>query len=338
MGFYKHEVIAFGDRRIRVQSHENKITHVWIDLTPGQWVDLLNTEGRWLSSCCSDISHARDLLATALRHNGQMDAYDFRDLVTTLADHDGFEELRSPTADAWTEASARWRACEPESPFLVIGDFWFAVQDRLGERRDEIEPISPDDPRRALSLLTREALAVECALMVHGGGAERLCHKAQIALAVARLIPALGVLHRHLRELAPGPFEGLAVVLRGTEQVVGTPEGPMIFATQSTLPLHVRSSIEKSPGKFVLRRCRVSLEEGILLGEEVTLAVEPPDRTALVARLNEARAHLVETTEDIERGKKLVGRAERHLSDNTESVRQAEEALRAYDIAVSALS
>ena len=54
-----------------------------LNLTPEQWVGLLDKEGPWLPYCCGSISTARDVLADCLRQSGR---FDKRDAVTIICE------------------------------------------------------------------------------------------------------------------------------------------------------------------------------------------------------------------------------------------------------------
>jgi hypothetical protein len=265
-----------------------------------------------------------------------MPAESFRELVETLVGHGGFEELRAETIEAWNMAYLRLRKTDPLNPVLVLGDLWFALREQLRvPTRALVEAVAPDDPERALDILTVEASALEWALLSSPGPDMLPCRKAEIMLSLARVIPALRVLHRRLSDLAPAPFEGLAVVRRGTTQVLGAPPSPLIFATIEALRRNMGADLERHAHRFAIRRCTVSLEKGIELGDEVLVTEGPPARGALAAALDEATARMNETEDALEQERLAVRRAEREAEQALEAQRRAQEALLAFDIAAS---
>ncbi len=284
------EYLQAGPVAVRVQKREGRITKLWLPLTPAQWADLGNKEGKYLGACCGNISHVRDVLVDAMREDGQINAADLRDVVETMAEHSS-EQLAAETVEAWTAAALGWAASDPDDPFLTIGWIWFAVREQLDERREEPRELDPTDPAEALRMIDGDALVLSTMLMFFDDKDERPCRKAEITLAVARLLPAVRTLHAHLHELAPPPFEGYAVVLTKTGAVVGT-RSPLIFATLAQLHRRVGRDVAREAGRLEIRHCKVNLAEGVVLGEVVPLeTVEEPraDLEAAVAFWDERR-------------------------------------------------
>lgn len=302
MGYYQDIEIKAGPVRIRAQMHNGRIEHLWLPFTPVQWVDVANKESRWLSACCGDISAVRDTLISALCEGGQIWAAELRDLVATLAAHDGFEELSVTTPQAWVTAAARWAEHDPDNPFLALGHIWFAVRDELATpvepKHHELDPRAPED---ALQILATESAALSWALCIRDEGPLKLCQEAERTLSVARLLGALPTLVTRLHELAPPCFEGLAVIETATGKLWG--RSANVFATALQV-LHVfASGNPKREAKFraeaEVRRCRVSLAEGVVLGDmvpweqidrEATAQHEEATRERLAQRAVEARA------------------------------------------------
>ncbi len=77
-----------------------------LNLTPEQWVGLLDKEGPWLPYCCGSISTARDVLADCLRQSGRFDKRDAVTIICEIADHDGADGGLHAILDgcgAWVE-------------------------------------------------------------------------------------------------------------------------------------------------------------------------------------------------------------------------------------------
>lgn len=77
-----------------------------LNLTPEQWVGLLDKEGAWLPICCGSISAARDVLTTCLRESGRFRRSDAITIICEIADHDGADGGLHAILDgcgAWVE-------------------------------------------------------------------------------------------------------------------------------------------------------------------------------------------------------------------------------------------
>lgn len=124
-----------------------------INLTSEQWVGLIDKNGAWLPVCCASISAARDVLVTALREGGDLDADGARTILCEVADHDG-RPTEGLTAilggDAtkgtlfWTAEGSPWfeivRACR-----ALLGDGDILTEAREHRRVERAEEIRGAD-------------------------------------------------------------------------------------------------------------------------------------------------------------------------------------------------
>lgn len=275
--YYEEKVIEAGGVSFKVQEREGVIEHLELPFSAVQWVDLANREGQWLPACCGNISHARELLMSCLHNNKRIGAHAFRDLVLTIIEHDdGLAGLDAKTLEEWEAAAIRWALADPESPLLVIGHIWFAVRDRLAEDRDEIVRVDLDSASEALGALHWGSAAIRWALGEASQEETSACKAAEITLAIARLAPALHTLRDRLETLAPPPFEGFILLHKDTEEIVGLPQ-PLIFHSIEHLRRRLSSNLSRDPCRFMVRRCRVSLADGIVLGDLVPDPMGAPD-------------------------------------------------------------
>lgn len=122
---------------------------VQLNLTPEQWVGLLNKDGAWLPVCCASISAARDVLSGALREGGYLDADGARAILCEVADHDGRPTqgltaiLAGDTSKGtlfWTADGSPWfeivRACR-----ALLGDGDILAEAREHRRVERAEEI-----------------------------------------------------------------------------------------------------------------------------------------------------------------------------------------------------
>ena len=273
----EESVVQCGPYSVRVSYHEGKIRNVWLPLSPAQWVDVASKTGESLPSCCADISAVRDLLVSALREGGRIEAVDLRAIVERLQSHDGFEAFDAKDLATWETHATGIVTIQPNWPFLPIGYVWFHLRDLLHEVRP-VEP-SHDDPRNvedAIWILWGAGSSMIDTL-IGSSGDDSAGHRAQKLRAIHQMIPAVHTLHDRLAKIAPEPFEAFALVKRDTGEVVGSGE-PFVYETVARLLQRAgwwRAPVELRT-QFSLHRCKVSLEMGLEVGEEIQPPNEPP--------------------------------------------------------------
>lgn len=273
----EESVVACGPYSVKVSSHEGTIHHVVLPLSPAQWVDVASKTGESLSTCCASISAIRDLLVSALREGGTMNADDLRELVELLREHDGYEEFRAADLATWEGQAASIASTNPDWPFLPIGYVWYCLREQL--REPHIPEPAREDPRNvedAVWILWRAGSSM-IDTFLGGSDGDTVAHRAQKLRALHKMIPAVKTLHDRLAEIAPAPFEAFALVRRETGDVVGT-GAPFVFETVEQL-LHRAGwwrNLAERRAMFAVHRCKVSLEKGLEVGEEVPVPNEPP--------------------------------------------------------------
>jgi len=103
---------------------------VRLKFEPEVWVDLLNADGQWLPACCADISAIRDILSTALRHNGWIDIHGLRRSIELLNGHGTVEE---------------------NNPLSYLTVIWDKVKEHAKDDIKQLKTIEHTDPAKMRS-------------------------------------------------------------------------------------------------------------------------------------------------------------------------------------------
>ncbi len=90
-------------------------------LTPEQWVELINGDGKWLPICCGGISTIRDALIDTLRNGGLLTVDRASQILANFRGHGGIEEAFIPPTDG-----SKWVAPEG-SPWPIIAETCYKV-------------------------------------------------------------------------------------------------------------------------------------------------------------------------------------------------------------------
>lgn len=90
-------------------------------LTPEQWVELINGDGKWLQICCANVSAIRDALISTLRNGGFMTQDMANQILANFRGHGGIEEAFIPPTDG-----SKWVAPEG-SPWSTIAETCYKV-------------------------------------------------------------------------------------------------------------------------------------------------------------------------------------------------------------------
>ncbi len=257
---------------------EGRVDSLVIPWTGDEWLSVLDKEGPWLPSCCAVISEARDILLGTLREGRRMEARKLREFVEVLGSHDGFRpedrgEVHPDHEDPVMRLFWLWEQIADEAAVGgLLGEK--PIPCDLGDVTDAADALDKMLwPLRMLYFTEGAAVAME-----KGGGKidfvspyskdglTTQSHVNRIEM-LRRGLPAIRTLYRHLAEVDPGPFEGVALVEIATGHVPRTLGGLAIYADEArareTLAYWERDP--DSAGKYAPRACRVSLEHGIEL-------------------------------------------------------------------------
>jgi hypothetical protein len=227
------EPICVTEVRIDFPEHEG--------LKPSEiWVDLFDSEGELLSSCCANISRVRDILIGAARQSGMVATEKLFEIYYLLKDHGCFELTGEPT-----------------EPLEYLKNLWLAVEADTKEQK----PIAsnPENLLDAIDIIQKACAHITWSKVFEDHPMEHT--EAGNQLELARMLPALRTLNEKLNTLNA---EVEAYAVYSGEDVVEIRSGYALFKTEETANMLAKVYNEESEDmKCVVKKVKVSLENGI---------------------------------------------------------------------------
>jgi hypothetical protein len=237
-----------------------RIASVKLDLTPEEWIGVLDKEGEYLPMCCGNISRVRDILFDAIRESGDIRCEELYEAVTLLKNHGDCGEIDE--GGPLAKLAKVWETIEPDAHCHARG-----VTKDVDNVKEAICTIA-----NATHILAWEDLFNKDERQKYESGIIWRRH-------LPRLVPAITTLYNHLKELEYPPVLGYAVYCLFTEEGVEKDEivdlrsgGYAIYRTPKEakeLADHLNQFNENKEGgriqvqNYVIREVRVSLEKGI---------------------------------------------------------------------------
>lgn len=253
----------------RCRTYNGRIREALPPWTPAQWFAVLDREGEVVSSCCAQISAARDSLINAIPDGGWIRAEELARIMYLLDSHDGFEGFATDP-DKFVRNN-------PESPLNALAILWPQVRLRLTDddkpqSRGRDTPVA--DAWRTLSNVST-AMWMQGVFSKDANSARAKDDKLLCDFCVARALPALQTLWTALPQyFANGPITAYAVVNRESPEEIATlRRGPAIFHSleqlQQTAEIWRKTS--EPADTLGYRALQLSPEGFKLLGEVVDL-------------------------------------------------------------------
>lgn len=280
------------------RDENGQVTHVKLPLSRDEWMAMgvRDDEKSWPESmyigpCCGNTGRAQDIFCAWLRMNSAtgLSAYEIRrelsDLHVQLRNHDQWNDRDMPDLAEHAEK-------DPWARLLLLYE---TVRDDLPEGRDVPHAANYDetDPEKALSQLGRRGEVLSFKAMFDRDREPSHMTKARRLEQVRRILPLIHTVYHHVQKMAPETIEGWAVVIEGTDELAEATGGPAIFETEAEASAvaakwttqyaedveraRQRQETRRAKGwdveevrehllrRFVVRPCRVSLEEGVVL-------------------------------------------------------------------------
>lgn len=215
--------------RKRVERPE-RITHVRFGLSPQDWCDLCMRDGQYyMGSCCGNTSQIQDVYNGIFRDGGSADAHTVFELMEMAAHHEGFEIYTEKfDKEKLPELLEKW---DELSPIDKIGVCCQSVKDRLKPTRMEQPMTRPQEPDDFLSILEYSLRLISYQdVFGRDKGAEKSGqHHANVELLLARAVPAAKKFLDASVPFLSKPFEGFAIVKKGTEEIQSNHLGLCIY-------------------------------------------------------------------------------------------------------------
>ena len=235
-------------------SWDNKfVDGVHLPFDAATWIDLLDTEGEALGSCCANISSIRDRLFTAVRHSRIIDAYDLHEVYILIRDHNCGED--------YTEADITKAS---KDPLVKLMWLWEQIKEDVkpdsllhkNKKRDKERTIFDDFD----SIINASRVLCWSDILKHNDTDDfhKFNSKVNIAVALGRILPALQHINAKLEEIAPAPFKGYAVCYKNTEEIADTRLGLAVYKTKK-----LAQELGQPLDDFEIRKVEISLENGV---------------------------------------------------------------------------
>lgn len=198
----------------------SKIRELQLPFTPEQWYQLCTRDGAYyLGGCCGTYSYCQDLLNGAFRDSGWISARNFRDLMESMASHDGQDNFRSEEVEEFLAEGqeqelievclAKWDH-ENFLPWVKLDLVWNTVKDHL---KVEDPAAQGNDPARyedAINIIADSAFLLNCRHIFDTE--DSLQSKAETVRIMHELYPALRTVMNRLSDAGIDPVEGYAVM------------------------------------------------------------------------------------------------------------------------------
>jgi len=257
-------------------------TSVRLPLTPEEWMSLCMRDGNnYIGGCCGSTSAIQDIIDHLFRfESGWASAENLAEISERMLQHNP-EDASFLKPEQWFERLSKApKTLKKLSPWDKIAAMWALVEKHY----------TPDVPLATGKHVSK----LEDAVATLGSGMYRISldriftkkptsqDKANRAITLAKLLPALREVHANVRKLNLGFVEGYALIdkEKGPKAIASNGLGLCIFATlkevENLLKLWRQSDaqfkerdlppIDKRIG---IRKVKVSLEKGVQLLEVV---------------------------------------------------------------------
>lgn len=226
-----------------------------------EWLDIVSADSELFGSCCANISAARDILYSKVRHGRWLDSKDLWEFIEILKNHDGFEYMLSPTDKNYAEWSSWEEGRKPQDdPIYRLWEVYDKIKDHLKLAPPYVVPFSDDAPirepiRAAISVLHAGVGSLYWSTSCFGerdGDPQWVVdqRRAERQLTIARLMPALRDVMTHIDKLDLGDFDGFAICKQAEPDAV----------CDNRLGLCIYSTM-KDAQEMIERWCKVEDEE-----------------------------------------------------------------------------
>lgn len=234
------------DQGIEICTNGNpdKVYKIKLPFTSDEWMELMDSEGKYLSACCAVISNVRDTLMATLRERGWIRATDLKEVVESLREHHDIHP-------------------EGSDPQVVMARLWDAIKDDADLFSIGSSPYDPNNLNDAFSILNRSAANLSWENLFSRSTLEsENKHTLLKMIHFARLVPAIKTIHDHLVKNSREPFIGFAVA-EGEKIVPLRNEGLAVFATEEEAK-EILDYLNEEETRFSIRNVKVTLEEGVV--------------------------------------------------------------------------
>jgi hypothetical protein len=236
----------YRDQGIEIYTNGNpdKVYKIKLPFTSDEWMDLMDSEGNYLSACCSVISDVRDTLMATLRERGWIKATDLKEVVESLRGHHDIDP-------------------EGSDPQAVMARLWEAIKDDADLFSMASHSYDPNNLSDAFSILNRSAanLSWENLFSRQTSESENK-HSLLQMIHFVRLFPAIKTIYDHLVKNGMEPLFGFAVA-EGEKIVPLRNEGLAIFHTEEEAR-EILNYLNREEEVFSIRKVRITLEEGVV--------------------------------------------------------------------------
>lgn len=258
----------------RDQKDVDLISRVLLPFTTDEWCAMCMREGpHYIGGCCGNSSAAQDIMNAVFREGGWIEGRELERVAQLVAGHDpsgpfgdnGKADLLwkegCAQADPWKKAAAIWH--------MVKLDIQREVPTGPGKHRSELES-AIHTLSNGMDYMTYERFMTrqeEDGSLDSQGKARRL-------IELARVLPALRIVHDRIRELDVGPFLGFALWDKVRESVATNRMGLCLYETQAEVDAILtiwrdqekRYTVKKGPSVdevIQVRPVRITLERGL---------------------------------------------------------------------------
>lgn len=245
-----HEQEYYGPVPRQHRDREDTVRSIFIGdvVTSDEWVRATQREGDdYIGPCCGNTGYCQDVLASVYRDGGLIKNGDLLGIGVNLSGHDGYEEFRDPSDEAFAKLVETWKASlalgpPPEGHYVAFGVWekiltcYRALEPML--MYDNLETPGPtirrdDDEYAETDLqLLRDALEYSSwHLLFTPTEEERDDHHIQYIEMLSRIKPLAASLYDQLVNQRTA-LDGFALVVPGTDRVLSNRRGLCIYATR----------------------------------------------------------------------------------------------------------
>lgn len=284
------------------------IKSVRLPLTDSEWCDVCSRER--VGGCCGTMGSAQGIIDYAFNSGGWIQGQDFDRLAQLFIGHDEdercdytFKKLSKPISEAVDIARVAWNRTNPGPDEPCLGA-WEKIALVWHIAKDVISPEIPWAYRKhmsplesAISMLAKGFQSLSFERIFDPPSDDKLDpnlqrapadpdferekaaqKKAQRALTLARILPALGVVNAEIDQMDLGPLEGFALIDKeqGPDAIAANSFGLCIYAVREDAERLIgqwrkqekeyeerNERVKPIDERIGIRRVRVSKEHGI---------------------------------------------------------------------------